>query len=88
MKIILFSTMMFVFISNTNAQNLHLNLFAGTSNYSGDLQDKGYTFSQSHFAGGFGVSYDITDHFSAAIFHNFWYNFRQMINMEEIKSVI
>ena len=65
MKIILFSTMMFVFISNTNAQNLHLNLFAGTSNYSGDLQDKRYTFSQSHFAGGFGVSYDITDHFSA-----------------------
>ena len=64
MKIILFSTMMFVFISNTNAQNLHLNLFAGTSNYSGDLQDKRYTFSQSHFAGGLGVSYDITDHFS------------------------
>ena len=64
MKIILCSLTMFVFMSNVNAQNLHLNLFAGTSNYSGDLQDKGFTFSQSHFAGGFGVSYDITDHFS------------------------
>ena len=65
MKVILFSMMMFVVISITNAQNLHFNLFAGASNYSGDLQDKGFTFSQSHFAGGFGVSYDITDHFSA-----------------------
>ena len=49
---------------STSAQNFHFNLFAGTSNYSGDLQDKGFTFSQSHFAGGFGVSYDITDHIS------------------------
>jgi opacity protein-like surface antigen len=64
MKLSLFSLLMFVLSLNTDAQNLHLNLFAGTSNYSGDLQDKGFTLSQSHFAGGFGVSYDITDHFS------------------------
>ncbi len=47
-----------------NAQNLHLNLFAGTSNYQGDLQDKAFTFSQAHFAGGAGVSYDLSDHVS------------------------
>jgi opacity protein-like surface antigen len=64
MKIFLLSLLIFVLNINTDAQNLHLNLFAGTSNYSGDLQDKGFTLSQSHFAGGFGVSYDITDHFS------------------------
>jgi opacity protein-like surface antigen len=64
MKIFLLSLLVSVLVINTNAQNLHLNLFAGTSNYSGDLQDKGFTLSQSHFAGGFGVSYDITDHFS------------------------
>lgn len=46
------------------SQNLHLNLFAGTSNYAGDLQDKGFTFSQAHFAGGFGLSYDVGDHFA------------------------
>ncbi len=49
---------------NINAQNLHLDLSAGAMNYNGDLQDKAYTFSQSHFAGGAGVSYDLTDHFS------------------------
>src|SRR5258708_24103641 len=65
MKLFLLSLLMFVLNLNTKAQNFHVNLFAGTSNYSGDLQDKGFTLSQSHFAGGFGVSYDITDHFSA-----------------------
>ncbi|MEO6221580.1 MAG: DUF6089 family protein [Ginsengibacter sp.] len=47
-----------------DAQNFHINLFAGASNYQGDLQDKRFTFSQSHFAGGAGLSYDITDKFS------------------------
>lgn len=46
------------------AQNFHVNLLAGTSNYSGDLQDKRFTFSQSHFAGGVGISYDLSDKFS------------------------
>lgn len=55
---------MIVCLGNIHAQNFHLNLFAGASNYTGDLQDKSFTFSQSHFAGGFGASYDITDHFS------------------------
>ncbi len=37
---------------------------ADATNYGGDLQDKNYTFNQAHLAGGFGVSYDLTDHFS------------------------
>ena len=45
-------------------QSLNLNLFLGTSNYSGDLQDKRFTFSQAHLAGGIGLGYEITDHFS------------------------
>ncbi len=49
---------------NADAQKFHVNLFAGVSNYQGDLQDKRFTFSQSHFAGGVGLSYDLTDKFS------------------------
>lgn len=45
-------------------QKFHLNLFGGATNYQGDLQDKRYTFDQAHLAGGFGLSYDLTDHFS------------------------
>jgi opacity protein-like surface antigen len=48
----------------SGAQNFHVNLFAGFSNYSGDLQDKRFTFSQSHLAGGVGVSYDLSDKLS------------------------
>jgi hypothetical protein len=64
MKFMLSSLSVFVFSLNVNAQNLHLNLFAGTSNYQGDLQDKNFTFSQSHFAGGLGLSYDLSNKFS------------------------
>ncbi len=49
---------------HTEAQKFHVNLFAGASNYQGDLQDKRFTFSQSHFAGGIGLSYDLTDKFA------------------------
>ncbi len=49
---------------NTDAQKFHVNLFAGASNYQGDLQDKRFTFSQSHFAGGVGLTYDLTDQFA------------------------
>jgi hypothetical protein len=47
-----------------NAQKLHLNLYGGAMNYQGDLQDKRYTFNQAHLAGGLGLSYDLSDHFS------------------------
>jgi hypothetical protein len=46
------------------AQRWHANLTGGLSNYSGDLQDKTYTFDQSHFAFGAGAQYDITRNFS------------------------
>jgi hypothetical protein len=47
------------------AQRWHVNITGGLSNYSGDLQDKAYTFDQSFFAFGAGVQYDITRNFSA-----------------------
>ncbi len=46
------------------AQRWHINLTGGLSNYSGDLQAKGYTFDQSYFAFGAGAQYDITRNFS------------------------
>ena len=53
---------LFTFI--VNAQGFNLDLFLGTSNYQGDLQDKRFTFNQSHLAGGIGLSYDLTEKFS------------------------
>ena len=47
-----------------NAQGFNLDLFLGTSNYQGDLQDKRFTFNQSHLAGSIGLSYDLTEKFS------------------------
>ena len=64
MKLFFAAIGLFLFTIPTSAQNFHINLLAGTSNYSGDLQDKRFTFSQSHFAGGLGVSYDLSDNFS------------------------
>ncbi len=47
------------------AQKIHVDLLGGVANYQGDLQDKRFTFSQSHVAGGVGISYDFTKHISA-----------------------
>jgi opacity protein-like surface antigen len=41
-------------------QRLHLTLFGGLSNYSGDLQAKRFTLEQSNFAFGAGLKYDVT----------------------------
>jgi Domain of unknown function (DUF6089) len=54
-----------------NTQNLQVTLFAGFSNYQGDLQDKRFTLNQSHPAAGVGLIYDITDKFSARANINF-----------------
>jgi hypothetical protein len=61
MKIILlvFSFSLLSLISA--AQGLHLNLFLGTANYKGDLQDKVFTFNDAHLAGGLGFSYDLSN---------------------------
>lgn len=41
-------------------QRLHVTLFGGLSNYSGDLQAHQFTLQQSNFAFGAGLKYDIT----------------------------
>ena len=64
MKIFLLALISFLFTLTSAAQKFHINLFGGEANYQGDLQDKRFTFSQSHPAGGVGVSYDLTDKFS------------------------
>lgn len=48
-----------------SAQNLRLNLFAGISNYQGDLQGKRFTLNQSQPAFGLGASYDLSNKFIA-----------------------
>ena len=59
--LILFSSLTFF----GSAQNLHITVFGGFSNYQGDLQDKRFTASQAHPAFGAGLLYDITDNLSA-----------------------
>ena len=63
----LFSMLLLCFSATVPAQRLWFDAFAGTTNYQGDLQDKRFTFQQSHFSGGMGVSYDLTDHFAARL---------------------
>lgn len=53
-----------LFSSSSIAQRVNLNLFLGTSNYQGDLQDKRFTFNQSHLAVDAGLSYDLTERLS------------------------
>lgn len=64
MKIIFLSFALFLLFYTANAQNFHLDFFAGTANYRGDLQDNGFPFNQAHLAGGVGLSYDLSQHFS------------------------
>ncbi len=71
MKIIYLSFMALITAISVNAQNFHLNLFSGVSNYSGDLQDEHFTFSQSNFAGGVGASYDLSTHLAVRAGINF-----------------
>lgn len=64
MKNLILSTSLVLFAFGLNAQGFHVNIFAGVSNYGGDLQQNVFTLNQSHFAGGLGLSYDLSDHFS------------------------
>lgn len=48
-------------ISILSAQKLHLDASLGASNYTGDLQQKRYTFKQSHPAVAIGLSYELTE---------------------------
>ncbi|MEJ7736573.1 MAG: DUF6089 family protein [Chitinophagaceae bacterium] len=46
------------------SQRLHVTLFAGFSNYQGDLQDKPFTLDQSNGAFGAGLKYNVNGHLS------------------------
>jgi hypothetical protein len=65
MKKPVLSVLFFLAALTLNAQkSLNVNFFLGMSNYSGDLQEKRFTFNQAHLAGGLGLSYEITNQFS------------------------
>lgn len=63
-KIVVLIFFSMLLVGTPYAQKLNVDLFAGSSNYQGDLQDKSFTFNQAHFAGGIGLSYDLSSHFS------------------------
>jgi len=50
--------------AGASAQKLHVDLYAGDLNYTGDLQRHSFTFAQSHPGAGFGLTYDLADHFA------------------------
>jgi opacity protein-like surface antigen len=52
-------------------QNWHISIFAGNSNYQGDLQQKRYTLQQAQVAFGIGARYEITEKLFARV--NFTY---------------
>jgi hypothetical protein len=54
----------FAIPSIVHAQKLHIDLFGGFSNYTGDLQEKRFTTEQAKGAVGIGVRYDLSNHFS------------------------
>ena len=62
---------LFITSATLHAQNLHVTLFGGFSNYQGDMQDKKFTLQESHPAGGVGVKYEITEQLSARANVNF-----------------
>ena len=62
MKAIL-SSLLIIFYLNVGAQNFHLNVAVGATNYSGDLQVKRYTFNQSHIGFALGLSYELSEKF-------------------------
>jgi hypothetical protein len=65
MKNIVSFFLFFLVVNIVNAQkSLNVDFSLGASNYTGDLQEKRYTFGQAHLAGGLGLSYEITKQFS------------------------
>lgn len=51
-------------------QRLHLTLFGGIANYSGDLQAHQFTLQQSNFAFGAGLKYDVTPNVALRFAYN------------------
>lgn len=50
--------------STIEAQRLHVNLFAGVANYSGDLQETTSAMKNSNGALGLGIGYELTERFT------------------------
>jgi Outer membrane protein beta-barrel domain len=61
MQKLILSIAFFFSLSTNHAQDLHINLFAGSANYSGDLQSRSLTFDQALFTVGLGVGYEFSD---------------------------
>lgn len=61
MKKILLPVLLILCASGANAQAMNFNVFAGFSNYQGELQEKQFTINQSHAAFGVGLDYELTD---------------------------
>ncbi|MBC7889718.1 MAG: outer membrane beta-barrel protein [Ferruginibacter sp.] len=61
MKILFLSAVTLLSCTIAQAQNLHLTLFGGISNYQGDLQSKRFTFEQAKAAFGIGALYEFSD---------------------------
>jgi opacity protein-like surface antigen len=59
----IFCALFLLFQFTTQAQKLHADIYAGVSNYQGDLQAKKFTFNDAAPAFGAGLSYDITNRF-------------------------
>jgi hypothetical protein len=69
-KLLLFWALVPTFLQ---AQRIHVNLYGGISNYSGDLQSKAFTLDQAYAGFGGGIQYDLTRNFSVlsnlSLFH-------------------
>jgi Domain of unknown function (DUF6089) len=65
MKKILFWVLLYSIPLAGLTQPLHVTFFAGAANYQGDLQDKRFTYDQSHLALGAGFLYEIVGNLSA-----------------------
>lgn len=61
MKKLFFCLALLLSAAFAKAQRTYFTVFAGVSNYQGDLQPKKFTFEQAHFAGGIGIAYEITE---------------------------
>lgn len=59
-KLITSTALLLLFVA-VQAQDVHINLFGGSANYSGDLQSRGFTFDQALFTVGLGVGYEFSD---------------------------
>jgi len=61
MKSLFLSVVILLCANVSKAQNLHFTLFAGVSNYQGDLQPKRFTFNQGNLAIGAGGLYELSE---------------------------